>query len=201
MFGGDRTRADYVSDIDFSRAYRYMQYENVLALRVCLETGMRISDVLNLTKNALDKRTIHYTAQKTGKQDTKVISPQLAKELKANVCGKWLFAGRSGDKPRTRQAVWQDLKRAAKSIHSDRNMTPHSTRKNYAVNVYHNKGLAAAQRELQHDNTTTTMLYAFSDVISTKKADTTRYSISEEDIDRIAQAVVDKLQAIKKEHG
>lgn len=142
-----------------------MQYENSLALRTSLETGWRISDVLALTPKQIQGRTLYIVAQKTGKADKKVVSADLAKRLK-QISGKdFVFEGRFGDKPRTRQAVWKDLKRSAKQLKLDGNISCHSARKTYAVEDFKDGGLAKVQKDLQHSDVNTTMLYAFADLI------------------------------------
>ena len=142
-----------------------MQYENSLALRTSLETGWRIGDVLSLTPKQIQGRTIRIVAQKTGKPDKKVVSADLAKRLK-QISGKdFVFEGRFGDKPRTRQAVWKDIKRSAKQLKLDGNISCHSARKTYAVEDFKDGGLAQVQKDLQHSDVNTTMLYAFADLI------------------------------------
>lgn len=142
-----------------------MQYENSLALRTSLETGWRIGDVLNLTLEQIQGRTIRIVAQKTGKPDKKVVSADLAKRLKQISGKKFVFEGRFGDKPRTRQAVWKDIKRSAKQLNLNGNISCHSARKTYAVEDFKDGGLAQVQKDLQHSDVNTTMLYAFADLI------------------------------------
>lgn len=142
-----------------------MQYENSLALRTSLETGWRISDVLSLTPKQIQCRTIRIVAQKTGKPDKKVVSADLAKRLKQISGNEFVFEGRFGDKPRTRQAVWKDIKRSAKQLKLDGNISCHSARKTYAVEDFKDGGLAQVQKDLQHSDVNTTMLYAFADLI------------------------------------
>ena len=143
-----------------------MKYENALALRTSLETGLRIGDVLKIKRSELNGRTIKFVAQKTGKPGKKVISVDLAKRLK-QISGKvWIFEGRFGDKPRTRQTVWKDVKKAAKTLKLNENVACHSARKTYAVEEYHEKGLPAVQKDLQHDRADTTMIYCFADMLT-----------------------------------
>lgn len=78
---------------------------------------------------------------------------------------KFIFPGRFGDKPRTRQAVWKDVKKASKALKINENLSPHSARKTYAVEEFHEKGFKEVQKELQHDRAETTMLYAYSDIL------------------------------------
>lgn len=60
-------RADYISPTIYQKIYHLLTYENALALRTSLETGLRISDVLKIKKDDLQGRTLEYVAQKTGK--------------------------------------------------------------------------------------------------------------------------------------
>lgn len=159
-------RADYIKPSVYKKIYPIMNYENALALRCSLETGMRIGDVLALEKEQLNGRTIKYIAQKTGKPDKKVVSADLSKRLKQISGNKWIFEGRFGDKPRCRQTVWKDVKRAVKRLKITENVSCHSARKTYAVEEFHEKGLPTVQKELQHDRADTTMLYAFSDLLT-----------------------------------
>lgn len=159
-------RTDYIKPSVYKKIYSIMQYENALALRTSLETGMRIGDVLDLEKNQLQGRRISFTAQKTGKSAKKVISVDLSKRLRQVSGSRFIFEGRYGDKPRRRQTVWKDVKKACKELHITENVGCHSARKTYAVEELHEHGLPTVQKELQHDRLSTTMLYAFSDLLT-----------------------------------
>lgn len=146
--------------------YSVMQYKNALALRVSLETGLRIDDVLNLQITQLNKRTLIGRAKKTGKLFRKVVSIDLAKRLREIQGQFYIFEGRNDPKKhRTRQAVWKDVKKAARILEIDGNIAPHSARKTYAVEKFRDSGLGAVQRDLQHTDLNTTMLYAFADYL------------------------------------
>lgn len=162
-------KTDYIKPSIYKKIYQVMEYENALALRVSLETGLRIGDVLALTPADLVGNTIKYTAQKTGKKGKKVISAELSKRLRQISSKKFIFPGRFGDKPRTRQTVWKDVKKATKHLKITENVGCHSARKTYAVDLFHEKGLPEVQKELQHDRMDTTMIYAFSDMLSHNK--------------------------------
>lgn len=183
-------RVDYIKPSIYKKIYMVMQYENALALRTSLETGLRIGDVLQLRPQDINGRTVTVTAQKTGKECQKVLSADLCKRLSQIAGKKWVFEGRFGDKPRTRGAVWKDIKKAAKVLKLKENVGCHSARKTYAVELFHEEGLPTVQQELQHDNVDTTMLYAFADLLSDKSD-----SDSEDELaDRIADKVWKKLE-------
>lgn len=165
----DCMKTDFIEPWLYGKIFHVMRYDNALALRVSLETGLRIGDVLALTPENIKGTTIYYVAQKTGKAGKKQISAELAEKLRKISTKKFVFCGRSGDKPRTRQAVWKDVKRASKIVGIDVNAGCHSARKTYAVDLYEKSGLQAVQKELQHDRQDTSMIYALSDVLTNKR--------------------------------
>lgn len=163
------SRSDYVRSAEYNKLFVFMQYENVLAVRVSLETGLRIGDILKLRPRDLRGRTISYVSEKTGKKGRAVISLDLANRLKAIAGAEYIFPKRG--KPsehRTRQTVWRDVKRAATALRAagaigSENISPHSARKTFAVEDAEAHGLLHTQRALQHRDKNTTKLYAFSD--------------------------------------
>lgn len=163
-------KSDYIPDSTWRTLYHEMQYENALAIRTSLETGLRIGDVVSLPASSLHDGCVHYTAQKTGKAGVARLSAGLFSRLKAISGKKYVFTGRlSNDKHRTRQAVYRDLCAVADRYGVSVNVTPHSARKTYAVNVYHADGIKAAGKALQHDRESTTLIYALSDKISAER--------------------------------
>jgi hypothetical protein len=70
-------------------------------------------------------------------------------------------------------------------------VTPHSSRKTFAVDVMRNKGFSVAQKALQHTNAETTMLYVFADLLSRKNA--SQNFNGEFDIETFADIVANKI--------
>lgn len=170
-----------------------MQYKNALALRVSLETGLRIDDVLKLAPNDLKGRTIKGKAEKTGKPFKKVLSKDLANRLKEIGDSRFIFTHRTDPKKhRTRQAVWKDVKKAAKLLKLSGNIAPHSARKTYAVELFQDSGLKEVSKELQHDRTDTTILYAFADLLDGKETNVHFDSLAEF-ADLVAEKVTVRL--------
>jgi site-specific recombinase XerD len=94
----------------------------------------------------------------------------LRKRLKKQCGSKYVFEGRDDyRKHRTRQAVYYDLKKAAKRFNLKIDLSPHSLRKNYAVYLKQ-KGYSveAIQKELNHTSNSTTLIYAMSDELTKK---------------------------------
>lgn len=117
----------------------------------------------------------------------------LIRQLNTDLPSEYFFKHRTKKyEHRTRQAVWKNVKKACTEIGLDINVTPHSARKTYAVEEFHDKGLTITQKELQHDNPSTTVLYAFSDVLVNDKPKSHNFDY---DVlaEKIAVRVVDLL--------
>lgn len=140
--------------------------QNRRAMRVSLETGLRISDVLVLRPEQLDSSFV-VKEGKTGKKKRVRLSDKLLEELKQQSGAYWVFPGRDPTKHRTRQAVWMDVKRASRAFRIPQNVAPHSMRKLYAVRLYKKYGdIDRVRRALNHDDLTTTLIYAMADKLS-----------------------------------
>lgn len=138
--------------------------ENALVARVMLCTGLRVSDVLELTPEQI-KPSVRLTERKTGKKRTVRIPKALCEEVLQHAGTRWAFPSpRDPCKHRTRQAVWADIKRAQKACRFTVNLGTHSMRKAYAVKLMHRyHDIRKVQAALQHDRPEVTMLYALAD--------------------------------------
>lgn len=162
-------KSDYLKPDNYGKLFVFMGYENTLVLRVSLETGMRIGDILKLTPRDLRGRTLTYTAEKTGKRGKAVISQGLANRLREVSGEKYIFPKRGdADDHRRRQTVWKDVKRAVAALRAagvidSENISPHSARKTFAVEDMERHGILHTQKALQHSNKMTTRIYTDSD--------------------------------------
>lgn len=137
--------------------------QNRLVIRTALHTGLRIGDVLALKPDRL-KPHFWVTEQKTGKPRQVGLPEPLLSELKKNAGKHWVFPGRDPRKHHTRQAVWKDVKRAARAFRFPQNVAPHSFRKVYAVDLMQKYGdIDRVRRALNHSSETITMIYALAD--------------------------------------
>lgn len=192
----------YLTPKLYNRLYSYMTYENVLALRLALETGMRIDDVLCLRAENLNGCTITYTMEKNGKQDKKVISKglknQLIKQLTTRKKVEFFFKHRTRrGQHRTRQAVWKNLKQACRKAGITDNITPHSARKTYGAEYFKEHGLEETQQALKHENVNTTIIYAFSDILTGEN----RQQSTTDDMEVFAYLVASKVVEILRKEG
>ena len=136
---------------------------NRLVMRTALATGLRVGDVLALTPDKL-KPHCWVKEQKTGKARQIGLPEPLLSDLKAAAGDTWVFPGRDPRKHHTRQAVWADIKRAAKAFRLPQNVGPHSARKVYAVELLHKYGdIERVRRALNHSSPSITLIYAMAD--------------------------------------
>ena len=137
--------------------------DNALVMRVALHTGLRVGDVLQLKTAQLAPR-FWVTESKTGKRRQVGLPQPLLSDLEKRAGDTWVFPGRDGRKPRTRQTVWKDVKRAAKALRLPQNVAPHSARKVYAVELLSRYGdIDRVRRALNHSSTAVTIIYALAD--------------------------------------
>ena len=184
---------DYVPAEEYKKMYPFLSYENHLVLRVCLETGLRVGDVVALKPCELQGQELHFTAQKTKKQGRAKLPAELADKLRKIAGEQYIFSGNGKLGHRTRQAVWRDVKRASQLAGIKGNVSPHSARKTRAVNTFRQRGFSAAQRELQHSDPGTTMLYAFSDVISGVYEAPQNMPLNVADLELLAEMIANKV--------
>lgn len=123
-----------------------------LAVRISADTGLRVSDVLSIRCADL-ARTMTVTERKTGKSRKIQIRPDTLRRAK-------VYARHGGDRliDRDRSTIYRHIRRAAADLGYD-HVSMHSLRKMYARRYCRAHGLAATQREMQHDYLSTTMLY------------------------------------------
>ena len=164
------SRSEWVDTRDLERVMILLQPTNELVCRLCLETGLRISDALSLTVEQVRKKKFSILEQKTGKRKCINLLTWLRDELLMQAGRLYVFPHRSdGTRTRTRNAVWKDLKRVDNLLKVWRNVTPHSMRKAYAVEKFNKSGdLEKVRRLLNHSSDAVTMLYALADKYSAR---------------------------------
>lgn len=137
---------------------------NRLACRVAVHTGLRIGDVLSIPTSKLG-RQFWIKERKTGKRRRVNLPQGLVDDLKSQAGPTWVFTSpRDLNKHRTRQAVWHDVKRAAKAFRMPQNVGVHSLRKRYAVEQLERSGgnFERVRKLLNHRDMAVTMIYAMS---------------------------------------
>lgn len=164
-------RSDFVDKDVVGHVLYALTDENRLVCEVALETGLRVGDIVSLKTSDLKKKSFTLTEQKTKKKRRVKLREPLRLKLLNNAGSVFVFEHRTDPmRHRTRQAVYNDIKRAAKLFRVRENLTPHSLRKLYAVDLYKKSGnFEKVMQALNHDNLAVTMIYALSDILTIKK--------------------------------
>lgn len=164
-------RADWLFKAELLHVLAALTPPNRLACEISLATGLRISDVLALTRDQAVDGRFSIREQKTGKVRRVYLPVELQRRALRAAGDIYVFPHRySGKRHRTRQAVYKDLKRAARLFRVRCNLAPHSLRKGWAVEQYHRDGdLKRVQHLLNHNSEAVTMLYAMADEITRRR--------------------------------
>lgn len=143
---------------------------NRVVMRVCIHTGLRVGDVLALRTDQIAPR-FWVTEQKTKKRRIVGLPADLLADMRKIAGNKYVFEhSNDPERHRTRQAVWKDVKRAARAFRLPQNVAPHSARKVYAVDLLAKYGdIAKVQRALNHSGPSVTMIYAMADQLYRQK--------------------------------
>ena len=120
-------RTDSAEKEDWKLIQKLLTPPNALAAQIALKTGLRISDVLSIKTDQLKQRQFTVTEQKTGKKRRIFLNESLKEALRAQAGETFVFEhAHDPNRHRTRQAVYKDIKRAAKALRLDGNIAPHS---------------------------------------------------------------------------
>lgn len=159
--------ARWVSPPIFSAFLVLLQTENAEALRLSMDYGVRLGDVLRMTTEQLRAPYWSFKEEKTGKR-RRVRLSRMHKDILFSFAGKvYVFEHRlDPHKHRTRQAVYKDVKRLCRALGYP-DISPHSARKIYAVERFHECGdINKVQRLLNHSDPSVTALYCLADSVS-----------------------------------
>lgn len=148
-----------------ARFLNNLSYKHELICRFGLATGLRISDIIQLTidKVKIEKPTIKE--KKTGKSKRIYIPKELREELinyhKRYSNNEYIFYSESSASGHiSRQAVWKAFKQTAKKLNIKSNIAPHSTRKSYACKLLRKgKNYTYIKNKLNHKSISDTILY------------------------------------------
>jgi integrase len=160
------TTTEYIVQEAMEQVLGILTPSNRLVMRVILHTGLRVSDVLSLQTMQV-KRQFYVTESKTGKRRRVNLPDALVRDLLEQAGSRYVFEHRTDPaRHRTRQAVWADVKRAARAYRLPANVGTHTARKVYAVELMRRYGdLDKVRRALNHDNGMVTLLYAMADTL------------------------------------
>lgn len=159
----DTMTTEYLLEREVGHVLAALMPQNRLIVQLILHNGARIGDVLRLRTEQLQP-SFWYVEQKTGKRRRMGIPAPLLAAIKRQAGKEWAFPGRDGKTPKTRQAVWADMKRAQRAFRLPQNIGTHSARKVYAVQLMHKYGdIERVRRNLNHSSTAITAVYVMAD--------------------------------------
>lgn len=163
-------RSDWVSDETMGHIMAALMPENRLAIEMSMRYGMRIGDVLATKTEEVKRGAWTYTEEKTGKHRRIRLGESFQQRLLERSGRLYAFPHRlDWKKHRTRQAVYKDIRRAAKAFRVEAHVSPHTARKMYAVSAYKRYGSMKKVKELlNHSSEAVTMIYALADAITAK---------------------------------
>ena len=163
-------KTDYLLHREVEHVLAALTPVNRVIMRVCMHTGLRVGDVLALRTAQIAPR-FWVTEQKTKKRRIVGLPADLLADMRKISGKKYVFEhSNDPERHRTRQAVWKDVKRAARAFRLPQNVAPHSARKVYAVDLLAKYGdIAKVQRALNHSGPSVTMIYAMADQLYRQK--------------------------------
>lgn len=167
-------KSDYLSYMEVTELAEALPLPYRKLVYIAAGTGYRIGDLCAAKSGDYDPatHTLRIVEEKTGK--LRSVTPTQIALTDILLCtwtvdkDKPLIRSFDG-KPLTRKTAWRWIKKAWAGLHpyDARQISPHSLRKAYAV--YRRKlgyTLGEVQRDLGHDNISTTILYYYADVIA-----------------------------------
>ncbi len=135
-------------------------------LTVCYATGLRISEAVRLTPDAIDsKRMVIRVAQGKGRKDRYVMLPPRLLELlrdywKHTRPGVWLFPGDRPDRPISPLTINHTCREVRAQCGINKPIAPHALRHAFAVHLLEaGTDLRTIQLLLGHRNLSTTARY------------------------------------------
>lgn len=171
-------KSDYVDAKTMEHLLALLMPENRAAIECSMRYGMRIGDVLSLKREQVQKYSFTYTEMKSGKSRRVRMAKSFADSLLSlgSPESSYIFPSRFDTlKHRSRQAVYKDIRRAAKAFRLPQHVSPHSARKLYAVNAFRRSGsMKQVQQLLNHSSEAVTMLYALADQITARELEKKR---------------------------
>mgnify|MGYP000329507262 CR=1 FL=1 len=149
---------------EMKKILKQKNYRDYLLFVIGINTGFRISDILNLkVKDVKDKRHIKIKEKKTGKVKKALINDKLKEDIADYIYFRneeeYLFKSREGESI-TRSRAYQIIKEAARSIKISSSIGTHSLRKTFGYHHYQrNKDVALLQNLFNHSSPSVTLDY------------------------------------------
>lgn len=181
-FRNEKTLPKIISVADLTKIYNYLQEElsyvkteylrrinlrNFLIVSLLISTGLRVSELCNLTIKQIDIENRTITIFGKGKKERLIFigednTYRLLHEYIIKYQNKYLFLfrGQSENKPLSEQSVRLLLKNISKKIKINKNITPHMFRHSFATMLLDSDvDIRYIQQILGHSSITVTQIY------------------------------------------
>lgn len=158
---------DYLLHREVDQVLGCLMPTNALVIRMIIQTGLRVSDVLCLRTEQVSRSPQFWiTEAKTGKRKKIRLTDALWRDVVDQAGIYWVFEHRTDpNKHRSRATVWADVHRAAKAYRIDATVGTHTFRKVYAVGLMHKyHDSDRVQRALNHASKEVTLIYMMADL-------------------------------------
>ncbi len=138
---------------------------NYILWLVGVNTGLRISDILNLKVGDIKEDYIYVQEIKTKKIRQIKINNKLKIHLNDFISDKkssdYLFTFKNKNTKLSRSTIHVIMKGIQKNLNIDVNMSTHTMRKTYAYNIFtlSNKDITKVSQALRHKNVSSTLTY------------------------------------------
>lgn len=144
---------------------KHGHYRDYLLFVLGTNTGLRVSDLLNLRVGDVKEGYIRLREKKTRKARKHTLSPQLAEMIREYIHGKadneYLFPSlRSPDRPLDRHQAYRIINKAARACGVTERIGTHTLRKTFGYHFYKRYGDVALLQEIfNHSSPSTTLRY------------------------------------------
>ena len=152
--------------IIIKKALSTQSQRNLLLFSLGINTGLRISDILNLkTENVKNQDYITLIEKKTKKYRkiklSKILKQIIKKYVKTMNNDDYLFKSRKGkNKPISRIQAYRIIKSACKQTNINQNFGTHTLRKTFGYHFYKKtKDIVLLQNILNHSSQSVTLRY------------------------------------------
>ncbi|WP_427110920.1 tyrosine-type recombinase/integrase [Lysinibacillus xylanilyticus] len=146
---------------DIERMKQSLHGRDLLLFILGINTNLRISDLLRLTREDIVDNAIVLVESKTGKTKRIHLGDNTLEQIKPLLPDTGtLFPSRKGGKPISRQQAWRTLNAAAERAGLTIEFGTHSLRKTFAYHAYkQGVDLALLMRILNHSSQRETLRY------------------------------------------
>ena len=151
-----------ITNSQAERMLRRLEYRDQLLIRLAIQSGLRVSDLLKIKNEDIKKHMTVYESKSRRERSFKIdekLYDDLKKFTKYKKRGAYVFnSSRSASGTVHRSTIHRRIKKACRGMKI--NASAHSTRKLYAYNKFaETQSIKKVQEAMNHRKMMTTLLY------------------------------------------